>query len=233
MINVPTLISVFDSHRLPLLDLFLLFLVYVIHCSCLGTFLQTHSDFPFHYTASFYSCVDCEGLCDHFRDVPREDFFKLNYSTAASKFRKGASELMYISLIVNISQVSFISMVSGACIASTAHGNHLFHLHQQNKSPASKVKFRQANNHYKGILEAAKLNYANKTKESITSHKLGSCDIWKIANSFTTKVNLLYLLNQNCSLKIIVINSNNNNNRKNLIIIKVLYYYVKLYYYCF
>ena len=37
------------------------------------------------------------------------------------------------------------------------------------------------------ILEAAKLAYANKTKESITSQKLGSQDFWRIANSDLNK----------------------------------------------
>ena len=37
------------------------------------------------------------------------------------------------------------------------------------------------------VLEAAKLAYANKTKESITSQKLGSRDFWRIANSVLNK----------------------------------------------
>ena len=36
--------------------------------------------------------------------------------------------------------------------------------------------------------EAAKLAYATKTKESITSQKLGSWDFWRIANSVLNKV---------------------------------------------
>ena len=51
----------------------------------------------------------------------------------------------------------------------------------------SKVKFRQASNHCKRVLEAAKLAYANKTKESITSHKLGCLDFWRISNSTLNK----------------------------------------------
>ena len=35
--------------------------------------------------------------------------------------------------------------------------------------------------------EAAKLAYANKAKESITSHKLGSHDFWQIANNVLKK----------------------------------------------
>ena len=42
-------------------------------------------------------------------------------------------------------------------------------------------------NRCKRVLEAAKLAYANKTKESITSQKLGSRDFWRIANSVLNK----------------------------------------------
>ena len=60
-------------------------------------------------------------------------------------------------------------------------------MYQKDKSSESKVKFRQASNHCKRVLEAAKLAYANKTKESITSQKLGSQDFWQIANSVLNK----------------------------------------------
>ena len=43
--------------------------------------------------------------------------------------------------------------------------------------------FRQASNHCKRVLEAAKLAYANKIKESNTSQKLDSPGFWQIANS--------------------------------------------------
>ena len=58
---------------------------------------------------------------------------------------------------------------------------------QREKSSDSKVKFRQASNRCKRVLEAAKLAYANKTKESITSHKLGSRDFWRIPHSVLNK----------------------------------------------
>ena len=58
-------------------------------------------------------------------------------------------------------------------------------MYQQNKSSEYKVKFTQASNRCKRILEAAKLAYA--TKESITSQKLGSRDFWRIANSVLNK----------------------------------------------
>ena len=75
---------------------------------------------------------------------------------------------------------------SSLCCCHT-HRNHFFRLYQQNKTSESKVRFRQASNHCKRLLEAAKLAYATKTKESITSQKLGSRDFWQIANSVLNK----------------------------------------------
>ena len=60
-------------------------------------------------------------------------------------------------------------------------------MYQIDKSYDSEVKFRQASNCCKRVLEAAKLACANKTKESITSQKLGSRDFWRIANSVLNK----------------------------------------------
>ena len=60
-------------------------------------------------------------------------------------------------------------------------------MYQREKSSDSKVKFRQASNYCKRVPEAAKLTYANKTKESSTSQKLGSRDFWQIANSVLNK----------------------------------------------
>ena len=97
--------------------------------------------------------------------------------------------------------------------------NLLFYLYQQNKSSESKVKLRQSSNHYKRVLEAAKLAYANITKESITStpRNLALRTFGKLPILFPTKVNLPYLLysvagrycflhmiKQNCLLKTIL-----------------------------
>ena len=53
---------------------------------------------------------------------------------------------------------------SAVCAAAIVHRNHFFRLYQQNKSSESKVKFRQASNCYKRVLEANKLAYTNKTR---------------------------------------------------------------------
>ena len=55
-------------------------------------------------------------------------------------------------------------------------------MYQREKSSDSKVKCRQVSNRCKKVLEAVKLAYANKTKESITSQKFGSHNFWQIAN---------------------------------------------------
>ena len=60
-------------------------------------------------------------------------------------------------------------------------------MYQREKSSDSKVKFRQASNRCKRVLEAAKVAYANKTKECVTYQKLGSRDFRRIANSVLNK----------------------------------------------
>ena len=76
---------------------------------------------------------------------------------------------------------------SAACASCIVHINHFFCFYQQNKSSESKVKFRQAGNCCKRVLEAAKHAYANKTKESIISQKHGSRDFWRIDSSVLNK----------------------------------------------
>ena len=49
------------------------------------------------------------------------------------------------------------------------------------------MKFRQASNSCKIILEVAQLAYATKSKESSTSEKLGFHNFWQITNSVLNK----------------------------------------------
>ena len=93
---------------------------------------------------------------------------------------------MYICLIISTGQTSS-PWFSAACTAAIVHRNYFFHLYQQNKSSESEVKFTQASNCCKRVLEAVKLAYATKTKESITSKELNSQDFWQIANSNLNK----------------------------------------------
>ena len=149
---------------------------------------NSQQDAPFHRIAYDYSHADWDGLRDHLRDVPREDIFKLDGSAAASEF----CGWVQVGIDVYISQRKYqvkphsSAWFSAACAAAIIHRNHFFQMHQREKNN-SKAKFRQASNCCKRTLETAKLVYANKTKESITSQKLVSRDFWRIANSVLNK----------------------------------------------
>ena len=100
MVNFPTWIPDCDSHSPALSDLFLSSDANI--CSTMAFpqlgnsdyVVSVSIDFPsnsqqdalFHRIAYDYSCADCDGLCDHLRDVPWEDIFKLGASAAASEF---------------------------------------------------------------------------------------------------------------------------------------------------
>ena len=152
---------------------------------------QIHSKWNvlFHCIAYDYSLADWDGLCDHLRDVSWEDVFKLSASPAAGEF----CEWVQVGIDVYTPhckyQVKLHSSLwfSEACAAVIVHRNHFVCFHQQNKSPESKVKFRQASNCCKMVLEAAKLAYATKINESITSQKVGSWDFWQITNRVLNK----------------------------------------------
>ena len=209
IVNFPTRIPDCDSHSPALLDLFLPSDVIICSSMAFPPFensdhvvvsvsidfpINSKQDTPFHRVAYDYSRADWDGLRDHLRDVPWEDIFKLGTSAVASEFY----EWIQVGIDVYIPHRKYqvkphSSPWFAAAAAAIVHRNHFFRLYQQNKSFESKVNFRQASNRCKRVLEAAKLAYATKTKESITSQKLCSQDFWGIANSVLNKVNLLYL----------------------------------------
>ena len=123
------------------------------------------------------------------RDAPWEDIFKLGTSAVATEFYNWVQVGIDVYIPHHKHQVKPHSFpwFSATCTAAIVHRNHFFCLYQHNKSSESKAKFRQATNHCKRVLEAAKLTYVTKTKESITSQKLGSPDFWRIANSVLSK----------------------------------------------
>ena len=157
---------------------------------------NSQRDAPFHCIAYYYSGADWDGLRDHLRDVPWVDIFTLGASAAASEFCEWIQVGTDVYIPHRRYQVKPHSSpgFSAACAAAIVHRNLFFCLYQKDKSSDSKVKFRQASNRCKKVLEAAKLAYANKTKESIISQKRGSRYFWRIPNMFSTKVNLQYLL---------------------------------------
>ena len=145
-------------------------------------------DTPFHLIVYDYSRAHWDGHRNFLKVIPWEDIFKLSAS-AASEF----CEWVQVGIDAYIPHIKYqvkprsSPWISAACAAAILHRNNFFRLYQREKSSDSKVKFKQASNRCKRVLEAAKLAYAKKTKESITSQKLGSRDFWRILNSVLNK----------------------------------------------
>ena len=101
---------------------------------------------------------------------------------------------IYISLIANIrSSLTHLHGFQLLVLLPWSIEITFFLLYQQNESYESKVKFRQAGNRCKRILEATKVAYVVKAKESITSLPSPGtfCELLIV---LSTKVNLLYIL---------------------------------------
>ena len=130
------------------------------------------------------------------RDVPWEDICKLSASAAASEF----CDWVQVGTDVYIPHRKYQAKphsspwFSAACAAAIVHRNHFFRLYQKDKSSESKVKFRQASNCCKRVLEATKLAYANKNESPSLHRNLALGSFGKLPVVFPTKVNLLYLL---------------------------------------
>ena len=130
-----------------------------------------------------YSGADWDAQRDHLRDVPWEYIFKLSASAAASEFCK-----WYIPHPKYHVKPNSSPWFLAGCAVAIVHRNHIFCFCQHNKSSESKVMLIHASNLCKRVLKAAKLAYATKAKETITSQKLGCQDFWWIANSALNKI---------------------------------------------
>ena len=92
-------------------------------------------------------------------------FLKLSACTAASEL----CEWVQVGIDVYIPHCKYqvkphsSPWFSAACAAAIVHRNHFLRLYQKDKPPESKVKFRQASNRCRRVLEAAKLAYTTKT----------------------------------------------------------------------
>ena len=181
MVNFPTRIPDCGFHSPALLNLFISFdanICFAMAFPPLGNSdhvvvsvsidFQSNSkpDAPFHPIAYDYSCANWDSLCYHVRDVRWGDIFKLDALAAASEF----CEWVQVGIDVYIPHRKYqvkphsSPWFSGACAAAIVYGNRFFCLYQKDQSSNSKVKFRQASNLCKRLLEAAKLAYANKTR---------------------------------------------------------------------
>ena len=60
---------------------------------------NTKWDAPFNHIAYDYSRADWDSLCDHLKDVPQEDIFKLGASAVTSEFCEWVKAGNDVSLI--------------------------------------------------------------------------------------------------------------------------------------
>ena len=170
IVNFPTRIPDCDSHSPALLDLFIssdtsIFSTmafpplgnsdHVVVSVSIHFPINSKQDTLFHRMTYEYSRADWNGLRDHLRDIPWEDIFKLSASAAASEFCEWVQVGTDLYIPHRKYQVKPQSSpwFSAACAAAIVHRNHFFRLYQQNKSSESKVKFRQASNRCKRVLE--------------------------------------------------------------------------------
>ena len=194
MVNFPTQIPDCDSIRPALSNFFLssdASICSTMVFSPLGNsnhvVVSVSIDFPsysqqdvlFYHITYVYSRADWDSLQNHLRDVPLDDIFKLGASAADDEFCVWDQVGIDVYIPHRKYQVKSHSSLwfSAACAPVIVHRNHIFHFHQMDKSSESKVKFRQASNHCKRVPKAVNLAYVKKTKESITSQKLGSRDL--------------------------------------------------------
>ena len=212
MVNFPTRIPDCDSYSSDLLDLFISSDASISSTTAFPSLgnsdhviVSVSIDFPpnsqrnapFHRIAYDYSRPNWDSLRDHLRDVQWEYIFKLGASATASEF----CEWVQVGIDVYIPhckyQVKSHSSLwfSAPCAAAIVHRNNFFRLYQQNKSSESKVKFRQASNRCKRVLEATKLlHMLIKQKIPSLPKNFALRTFGKLPIVFSTKVNLLYFL---------------------------------------
>ena len=143
MVNFPTRIPDCDSHSPALLDLFISSdasicstMVFrplgnpdhVVVSVSIDFPSNSQWDAPFHRTACDYSPTDWDGLCDHLRDIPWEDIFKLSVSAAASEFCEWVQVGIDVCIPHRKYQVKphLSRWFSAACAAAIVHRNHFF-----------------------------------------------------------------------------------------------------------
>ena len=129
----------------------------------------------FHLKALNYSPVDCEYLCDHLRDAPWENTFKLDVGIDIYILHCEYQVTFYLSprfpVACNAPQLTEITSFVSNNIMNLLSGGQIQRC----------LQFLQ------NYFVAIKFANANKTKQSITSQKLGSSNFSQIANGFFNK----------------------------------------------
>ena len=147
--------------------------------------VKSTNEHPYHRTVYSYSKADWDGLRDHLRDVPWSDIFSHDTTVAA----KELSEWVEIGIDCYIPHRKFqlkphsSPWFTPSCAAAIAHRNHYFHRYHRDATPDNKKLFNDSRNHCKRVITEAKSSYAEATRHSIASQRIGSRDFWRICNS--------------------------------------------------
>ena len=159
LINFSTRILDSDSHRPALLDLFIYLFIASIYSALafptMGVSVSSgfpsysQQDVPLLYSYNYYR-ANWDGIRGQLRDAPWEDICKLRASSEFCKWVQVGIDVYILHQVKSHGSTWF----SVACAADIVHRNHFFRLYQKDKSSHSKVKFIQASNRCKRVLEA-------------------------------------------------------------------------------
>ena len=141
--------------------------------------LNSQQDAPFHCMHYDNSCAYWDGLCDHLRDVPWEDIFKLCASISASELFEWAQvgiDIPHRKYQVNPHSSPWFS---AACAAAIVHRNYFFCVYQKDKSCDFKVNFKQVSNCCKRFLKLPNLHMLIKQNSQLLLVNLA---LWTLAN---------------------------------------------------
>ena len=145
---------------------------------------------PVHRTLYSYHQGDWDSFRDFLRDIPWEAVFDLQAEACA---REIVSWLLAgIDAFVPSRKYLVVKphsspWFSPACAAAIAHRNHYINLFQRANTDENKRLFSTARNNCKRVIQDAKSDYEHKVHDRLTSQKIGSCDFWRIYNSFANK----------------------------------------------
>ena len=89
--------------------------------------INSKQDAPFHHIAYDYSPADQDGICDHLKDVPWKDIFKLSPATASEFCEWLRLEFIYIFLTISIrSNFTHLHGFSSLCCCHSSYKSFFF-----------------------------------------------------------------------------------------------------------
>ena len=140
---------------------------------------------PFHRTVYKYSKADWCGFRTFLSQVPWGSVLSGNVNAAAQEVTEWIQIGMntYIPTRTYQQKPHSQPWFTPECAAAICQRNFYFHKYQRDRTVRNLSSFKAARRRCKKTLDQARDRYANQTRESISSQKLGSKDFWRICNS--------------------------------------------------